>query len=90
MIRIMLSRILGERRMYQSELARKTGIHPNTINDIYNEMTDRVNLEHLDRICEALDIPLSELLVRVPNPIPLAERIEQKGAAAKHPPRKTV
>ena len=67
MIRIKLSTLLGERRMSQIELARKTGIRPATINEIYNEFAVRVNLEHLDRICDVLGCDLSELLVYKPN-----------------------
>ena len=44
-----------------------TGIRPNTINELYHELADRVNLEHLDLICEALDCELDELIVRIPN-----------------------
>lgn len=69
MIRIMLSKKLGEQRWTQADLARATGIRPNTINDLYHEITDRVNLEHLDLICEALNCELSEILVRVPSKI---------------------
>ena len=64
-IRILLSARLGELRMTQAELARKTGIRPNTINDMYHELCDRVNLEHLDKICEALNCELTDILVRV-------------------------
>ena len=70
MIRILLSRKLGELRWTQADLARKTGIRPTTINDYYHELAERINLEHLDLICEALDCELSEILVRVPNPAP--------------------
>ncbi|MGM9613977.1 MAG: helix-turn-helix domain-containing protein [Oscillospiraceae bacterium] len=67
MMKIMLSRKLGELRWTQADLARKTGIRPATINELYHEIAERVNLEHLDLICEALDCDLSEILVRVPN-----------------------
>lgn len=67
MIKIMLSRKLGELRWTQADLARRTGIRPSTINELYHEIAERVNLEHLDLICEALDCDLSEILVRVPN-----------------------
>ena len=67
MIRILLSRKLGELRWTQADLARATGIRPSTINDLYHEIAERVNLEHLDLICEALDCELSDLIVRVPN-----------------------
>ena len=43
------------------------GIRPNTINELYHELAERVNLEHLDLICEALDCELDELIVRIPN-----------------------
>ena len=70
MIKIHLSRLLGERRMSQAELARLTGIRPNTIGELYHEFAERVTLEHLDRICEVLNCELSDLIVRVPNPDP--------------------
>lgn len=68
MIRILLSTRLGELRWTQADLARATGIRPSTINDLYHEIAERVNLEHLDLICEALGCELSDLIVRVPNP----------------------
>lgn len=67
MIRILLSSRLGERKWTQADLARKTGIRPATISELYHEMVDRVNLDHLDLICEALDCSLDELIVREPN-----------------------
>lgn len=70
MIRILLSTRLGERRWTQADLARATGIRPSTINDLYHEMADRVNLEHLDLICEALGCDLSDLIVREENKEP--------------------
>lgn len=69
-IRFLLSTKLGELRLTQADLARKTGIRPTTINDYYHEMAERINVEHLDLICEALDCDVSDLLVRTPNPIP--------------------
>ncbi len=67
MIRILLSTRLGERKWTQAELARATGIRANTINDLYHELTERVNLEHIDLICEALNCRLDELIVYEPN-----------------------
>jgi len=73
MIRILLSRKLGEVRWTQADLARVTRIRPSTINEMYHELCERVNLEHLDLICEALDCDLDEILVRVPNKTPKIE-----------------
>ena len=54
----------------QRDLSRVTGIRPNTINDLYHEMTERVSLEELDLICEALNCQLSDLIVREANSTP--------------------
>lgn len=64
-IKILLSNKLGELRWTQADLARRTGIRPSTINEIYHEIAERVSLEHLDLICEALDCNLDEILVRI-------------------------
>ena len=70
MIRIMLSRKLGELRWTQADLARKTGIRPSTINELYHELAERVTVEHLDQIGEALDCTLDDILIRTPgNPV---------------------
>lgn len=70
MIRIMLSRKLGELRLSQADLSRMTKIRPSTINEYYHDIAERVNLDHLDRICDALNCELSEILERVPNDTP--------------------
>lgn len=67
MIRIKLSARMGELRCTQATLARKTGIRAATICELYNEMTSRVNLEQLDKICEVLDCDLCDILVRESN-----------------------
>lgn len=69
MIKVYLSRLLGEKRWSQAQLSRLTGIRPNTLNDIYNEMADRISLEHIDRICEVLDCTISDLMEYIPNSI---------------------
>lgn len=67
MIKILLSKKLGEMRLTQADLARATGIRANTINELYHELAERVSLEHLDLICEALGCELDELIVRIPD-----------------------
>ena len=84
MIRIYLSRKLGELRWTQADLARATGIRPSTINDLYHEMADRINLEHLDLICEALDCELTDLIGREPNKDP---RIRSRSGRAYTKPK---
>lgn len=79
MIKILLSRKLGELRWTQADLARKTGIRPTTINELYHEMAERVNLEHLDLICEALECELDEIIIRIPNSVPKIENTRSGG-----------
>ena len=67
MIRIYLSRLLGERRITQSELAKKTGIRPTTIGEYYHELIERINVDHLDRMCKALNCKLSDLMEYIPD-----------------------
>lgn len=66
MVRILLSAKLGELRWTQSDLAKATGIRPNTINEYYHELAERINLDHLDRICTALNCNIGDILVRMP------------------------
>lgn len=67
MIKNHLSRLLGEKRWTQARLAWETGIRPSTICAYYNEFTERISLEHLDRICEALDCRVEDVLEYIPN-----------------------
>ena len=67
MIKIYLSTVLGEYRMTQSELARKTGIRPATICGIYNETVERVSLEHLSKICKVLKCDIEDLIQYIPD-----------------------
>ena len=70
MIRILLSKKLGELKWTQADLARATGIRPTTISDYYNEIAERMNLNHLNLICETMDCSPTEILVREPNRSP--------------------
>lgn len=48
--------------MTQAELARKTSIRPSTINEMYNETIERINLDYLSRICKVLNCEVEDLL----------------------------
>ena len=67
MIKIHLSKILGEKRITQKELADKTGIRPATIHEIYHELIDRINLDHLDEMCKVLNVKVEDILEYVPD-----------------------
>lgn len=80
MLRILLSVRLGEKRWTQKQLARVTGIRSQTINELYHDFAERVNLDDLDLICEALDCDLEDLIVREPN-------IERRVKEVRHIPQ---
>ena len=46
MVKIHLSRLLGEKRWTQKDLADATGIRPSTINEWYHELVPRLNVDH--------------------------------------------
>lgn len=62
MIRIHLSKLLGEKRITQAELAKRTRIRPSTINEIYWKLIERINLEHIDLICKELDYDIQDFI----------------------------
>ena len=70
MVKIHLSKILGEMRMTQKELSLLTGIRPNTINEWYHEIAVSLRVEHIDRICEVLGCTVDELIEVIPNKTP--------------------
>lgn len=67
MVKIHLSRLLGERRITQAELSRMTGIRPATIHELYNETAQRIKLSHLELICHYLNCQISDLIEYVPE-----------------------
>lgn len=68
MIRCHFARLLGERKLKISDIARDTGINRGTLTRLYYETTERVELEVLDQLCEYFQIDLPDLLERVPPP----------------------
>lgn len=74
--------------MRQVDLARLTGIRPTTISELYNEVAERISLDHLDKICEALSCTLDELLEYIPNQRPRTGEdliLEEHGNRKKKP-----
>ncbi|WAH44689.1 helix-turn-helix transcriptional regulator [Alicyclobacillus fastidiosus] len=66
-VRIHLSRLLGEKRMSQRRLAEATGLRPNTISELYNERAKRIDFATIDRLCQALDCQVSDLFEYIPQ-----------------------
>lgn len=62
MVKINLRNLLSERRMTQAELAERTGIRPSTICDICNNTCSFLKIDNIDKICEALECSVQELI----------------------------
>jgi len=67
--------------MTQTELHQKTGIRKATINEMYHELVERVNLDYLSRICDVLKCNISDILEYIPD----AENIKQRKKARERP-----
>ena len=65
MIRCHFARLLGERKLKISDVARDTGINRGTLTRLYYETAEAVELDVLDKLCEYLGVDLPELLERV-------------------------
>lgn len=70
MIKCHLSRLLGEKKLKISDVARDTSINRGTLTRLYHETAERVELEVLDQLCAYLSCDLDELLERIPGDAP--------------------
>lgn len=61
MIKCHLSRLMGERKLKISDVARDTGLHRNTITLLYQETATRVDLEAINSLCKYFDVPVGQL-----------------------------
>ena len=62
MIKINLSRLLGERKLKIADVQRETGLARNTISGLYQETTARIDLVTLDKLCKHLCCTVGELV----------------------------
>lgn len=67
MIKCHLSRLMGERKLKISDVARATNLHRNTITLLYQETATRIDLEAIDALCGYFGVPVGELLEYVPE-----------------------
>lgn len=62
MISCHLARLMGERKLKISELARATGINRGTLTRLYYERTIRLDIADLDALCGFLNCQVGDLL----------------------------
>jgi len=61
MIKCHLSRILGEKKLKISDVARHTGLHRGSITRLYKETAARIEIDVMDKLCQFLECPVGEL-----------------------------
>ena len=61
MIKCHLSRLMGERKLKISDVARDTGLHRNTVTLLYQETATRVDLEAIEALCKYFNVQVGEL-----------------------------
>lgn len=61
-IKVNLSKLLGERKLRASEVARKTGINKNTLSALYNENVSGIKFDTLEKLCKFLGCSVGELV----------------------------
>lgn len=62
-------KIMGEKRLKISDVARDTNINRGTITRLYNETATRVELDVLEELCHYLDVEIGELLEIQPREV---------------------
>lgn len=62
-----LSKIMGERLLTVGDVAKDTELSRGTISAIYHRKADAVRLDTLKKICDSLQVPLSELIEYTPK-----------------------
>ena len=68
MIKCHLSRLMGERKLKISDVARDTELHRNTVTLLYQETATRVDLEAIEKLCRYFNVPVGELFELVDDP----------------------
>lgn len=62
MIKCHLSKLMGEKKLKISDVAKDTGINRGTITRLYHETAVRVEFEVLEQLCVYLGCEIGELL----------------------------
>jgi len=67
MIRCHLARMMGERKLKITDVARETELNRNTISLLYKETAQRIDFAALEVLCRYFDCEVGELLELIDN-----------------------
>lgn len=62
-MKVILKKTLQEKNISQYQLAKRTGITTSNINNLCNNKTSSIQFSILDKICDALDCEISDILI---------------------------
>lgn len=62
-MKVILKETLEKMNISQYQLSKMTGITPGNINNLCNGKTKRVEFSVLDKICEALDCDITDIII---------------------------
>jgi len=69
MVNIKVSELMGRYKFTKKGLSEITGIRPNTISALWHGTSKRLEIEHIDKLCSALNCQPGDLLEYVPDEI---------------------
>jgi putative transcriptional regulator len=67
MVKINLAVLLAQKKWKITDLHKATGIRYMTLNDLFNEFSLSIKIEHIDKICDALGCAVGELIEHIPS-----------------------
>jgi putative transcriptional regulator len=67
MVRVHLAILLAKKKWKLTDLQRATNIRYMTLSDLYHEMALGIKFEHIQKICEALDCKVEDLIEYIPK-----------------------
>ena len=67
MINFKVAELMGRHKLNQKALAELTGIRPNTISALWHGTIRRLDVEHIDALCQAFNCQPGKLLEWVPE-----------------------
>ena len=68
-IKVSVSKVLGERRIKITAMAKMAGIANNTVMALYHERAKGISWDVLEKLCAALNCQPGDLLEYVPDPL---------------------
>lgn len=67
MVKIHLSRLMGERKLRIVDVARDTGINRGTITRLYHETAIRIDFDVLEKLCIYMGCSVEDVVEVLPN-----------------------